>query len=131
MVPEALVIASENDGLATLVSEAGNRRWRVEACPDARSGREALSRLNLKLILINDEVVSKDERGWFLEQVRSQTGGVPVVYVASEHSVETERLARGHGVLYYTSKPVERDRLAHVLRAIMRPQHFQQNYHQP
>ena len=131
MVPEALVIASENDGLATLVTEAGNQRWRVEACPDARSGREALSRLNLKLILINDEVVSKDERGWFLEQVRSRTGDAPVVYVASEHSVETERLARGHGVLYYTSKPVERERLAHVLRAIMRPQHFQPHYHQP
>ena len=131
MVPEVLVIASENDELATLVSEAGNRRWRVEACSDTRSGREALSHPNLKLILINDEVVSRDERGWFLEQVRSRRGSAPVVYVASEHSVETERLARGHGVLYYTSKPVERERLALVLRAIMRPQHYQQHYHQP
>jgi DNA-binding NarL/FixJ family response regulator len=84
---------------------------------NARRGLEAAP----SLVIVDDSALALPDRGWFLEQVRRLAPDARMVYVANHHDEEVERSVRAHGVLHYTSRPIDEDRLARVLAALIRP----------
>lgn len=120
-IPAVLVIASGDRSLPGLVAEAAQGRWRVESCSDLSACRERLSQPNLRLVSIDDAAVPSNQRGWLVEQIRTFAPRAYVVYVAQDHSEETEKRARSFGVSHYTSKPVEAGRFIRLLRAFLEP----------
>jgi hypothetical protein len=74
---------------------------------------------DVRLVVIDDEAVSEQDRGWLLGQIRRSLDGATLLYVAGSHSVENERRARGHGALYYTAKPIQSGELTSVLKGFM------------
>ena len=87
----------------------------------AERARRALEEAAPSLVVVDDSVLAPPDRGWFLEQVRHLAPEARVVYVASHHDEEMERNVRAHGVLHYTSPPIDEDRLERVLAALICP----------
>jgi DNA-binding NtrC family response regulator len=87
----------------------------------AESARRALEEAAPSLVVVDDLVLAPPDRGWFLEQVRRLAPEARVVYVASDHDEEVERSVRAHGVLHYTSRPIDEDRFERVLAALIGP----------
>jgi response regulator of citrate/malate metabolism len=85
------------------------------------SARRALETAAPSLVVVDDSALAPSERGWFLEQVRRLASETRIVYVASHHDAEMERSVRAHGVVHYTARPIDEDRLARVLAALVRP----------
>jgi DNA-binding NtrC family response regulator len=116
--PPVLVLT--HDGALVELLTAAFGRNRIEARFDARSAREALAASNVRLVVVDDGALVESERGWFLDQARRRAPNAFVIYVASNHAPEVERRARTHGVLYYTSRPLETERLGRLLTGLSR-----------
>jgi|SRR5271163_53372 len=118
--PEVLVITNGDESLCSLAEQAGASAWSIESCRDAVNARERLSEATPQLILIDDEAVRADDRGWLLERICRQAPRTFVIYVATHHDAETEKRARAHGVHYYMSKPVDPNRVIQVSQAFIK-----------
>ena len=112
--------ASDDGSIASLVDTAGGGRWLIDRSRTA-DARDALLKPKLHLIVIDEAAVAASERGWLLEQIRRHAPSAGVVYIALDHSPEVERSVRARGVLHYTSRPIERERLVQLLRAFVEP----------
>jgi DNA-binding response OmpR family regulator len=119
-IPAVVVVCGTDKTLCALATEAGTANWNVESCPDAVSVRTRLSEAAPQLIVIDDEAVTTDDRGWLLERIRRLAPRAYVIYVAARHDAETEKRARSHGVHYYMSKPIDPHRFTEVSQAFMR-----------
>lgn len=115
--PVALVV-SHDGSLLERVMKSSRERWCVEARFDSRGGRDLLSAHDVRLVVIDDAALAESERGWFVDQVHLRAPKALVVYVASNHTPAMERAIRAHGVLYYTSKPLDEARFAQVLGGV-------------
>lgn len=115
--PAALVL-SRDGSLLELVLQACGPPWVVEPCLGCRAASQFLSERTIRLVVVDDEALAESERGWFIDHIHRRSPDALVVYLASRHSPELERAIRAHGVLHYTAKPVETDRLTQVLRGI-------------
>jgi CheY-like chemotaxis protein len=118
--PQVLVIADGDESLCSLAEQAGASAWSVESCRDAVNACDRLSEATPQLILIDDEAVRTDDRGWLLKRIRHRAPRTFVIYVAAHHDAETEKRARAHGVHYYMSKPVDPNRVIQVSQAFMK-----------
>jgi DNA-binding NtrC family response regulator len=118
--PTVVVVCGADKSLSTLAKEAGTASWIVELCTDAVSTRTRLSESAPQLIVIDDEAVTTDDRGWLLERIRLLAPRAYVIYVAARHDHETEKRARSHGVHYYMSKPLDPHRFTQVSQAFMK-----------
>ena len=78
-----LVIADGDESLYSLAEQAGASAWSIESCRDAAKVRDRLSESTPHLILLDDEAIRPDDRGWLLERIRLQAPLTFVIYVAA------------------------------------------------
>lgn len=118
--PRVLVIAGGDQSLFSIAQQAGASAWSIESCSDAMNARDQLLGSSPQLILLDDEAIRPEDRGWLLERIRQQAPRTFIIYVAGQHDAETEKRARSHGVHYYMSKPVDSDRVIQVSQAFIK-----------
>lgn len=116
----AIVVFSSDHEVLALASEAAAKNWEVLQGPDAGQAQELLSRLKVRLVVIDDQNVDPPMRGWLLEQVRKHAPSALVIYIAAEHDLDGERRARAHPVQFYTARPLDADRVRRVLESFVR-----------
>ena len=85
---------------------------------DESAWQKALSSERPRLVLLDDGVSPGSGLAW-LTALRCCLPEALVVYIAERHSLELERAVRQLGVLYYTSKPPEKDSLGKVLATVL------------
>jgi hypothetical protein len=115
-----LLLISADDTLVEFLRRIAPAGWRIEYRRDSSGTTEVLRQPYLRLVVLDDEAVAAEERGWLLAQVRRHRPGAALVYVASDHNGEVEKRARAGGANYYTSKPIHEEQLADVLISFMR-----------
>lgn len=118
--PPTLLLLSGDSSLVKLVREASAAPWRVEQYQSTLGERDLFARPNVRLVVVDDEVVEEGERGWLLGQIRLRTRGAPLMYVASSHDLENEKRARASGAHYYTSKPLDENQFVQVLQSFLK-----------
>jgi len=112
--PVMLVVSRDSD-LIKLASDSVTPPWIVEQSADHEEGWRAMVRPRVKLVVIDDDGIDETARGWLLGQTRKHAPDAMVVYIASAHNSDVERHVRAHQVQYYTSRPVDRERVHRVL----------------
>lgn len=115
-----IAIFSDDSSLVDLVREVCPRTWLVELCADAECGRDLLSRPDIRMVLIDDEKIDEQVRGWLLDRVRRFAPRALLFYVAAAHSEADEKRARSYQAHYYTSKPLDPGRTLRVLESFLR-----------
>ena len=112
-----VVVLTRDASLQRLVSGICGSPWAVESSADPSPGRNFVLDHNVRMVVIDDEVVPAPERGWLCTQVNKLAPDAALIYVASQHSAEVEKTARAHGAIYYTAKPLDAARLSTMLQA--------------
>jgi hypothetical protein len=116
----AIVVFTSDHELVAMAAEAAGKDWIVRHSTDPAQAREVMSRLKARLVVIDDEKIEPEVRGWLLEQIRKHASSALVIYIASEHDLDGERRARAHPVQYYTARPLDGERLQRVLESFVR-----------
>ena len=112
-----IVVLTRDGSLQRLVSGICGSPWAVESSSDPSPGRNLVLDHNVRMVVIDDEVVPAPERGWLCTQINKLAPDAALIYVASQHSAEVEKTARAHGAIYYTAKPLDAARLSTMLQA--------------
>jgi DNA-binding NtrC family response regulator len=116
----AIVVFSSDQQLVAMAAEAAGRDWVVRHSPDVGQAHEVMSRLKVRLVVMDDEKINPEMRGWLLEQIRKHAASALVIYIAAEHDLDGERRARSHPVQFYTARPLDADRVRRVLESFVR-----------
>ena len=120
-----VVVLTRDESLQRLVSGICASSCAVKSGPDPILGRNLVLDHNIRMVVIDDEVVPAPERGWFCNQVNKLAPDAVLIYVASQHSAEVEKIARAHRAIYYTAKPLDAARLTtmllYLLKTLTRP----------
>jgi response regulator of citrate/malate metabolism len=114
------LVVSRDAALAELVRRACPAPWAVEICRDWRRVGEIVGTYDVRLIVFDDDAVPEANRSELIDGIHVWSPQVLIVYVAGNHSEAVERSARAGGVLCYTSKPIDAERLEHLLRSLDR-----------
>ncbi|HYB89619.1 MAG TPA: hypothetical protein VEC38_01100 [Candidatus Binataceae bacterium] len=117
--PLTMLVFSNDDAVQSLAAEAAVPPWSVERCTDVGESRSRLVKPGVRLVVVDDAAIEESTRGWVLEQIRKYAVRAMVVYIASDHSDQSERRARAFPVQYYTSKPLDHDRALRVLQSFV------------
>lgn len=112
-----ILVLTRDVSLRQLISDVCPSPWAVESQSEPGPSRDLTLERNVRMVVIDDEVVSAPERGWLCNQINKLAPGAAMIYIASQHSAEVEKTARAHGALYYTSKPLDSGRLSKLLQA--------------
>ena len=115
-----IVITSNDETLTMLANEAAAERWHLRAFTHLASAVSLPNWPDLKVIVLDDDVLPEADRAATLTLVHEWAPRASLIYVATHHSAETEKLARTSGVSYYTSKPVESESFAKILKAFLK-----------
>lgn len=115
-----VLIVTRDGGLFERLAATAPDHWLVEACVVGKLVRRVLADHDVRLVVVDDEALFESERGTVLDQVHRLAAEADIVYIASDHSADRERAVRSRGVLCYTSRPADLDRLERVLRAAFR-----------
>jgi DNA-binding response OmpR family regulator len=117
--PTALLL-SDDEVLAKLVLGIVKRPWKlVRHAADKYVSRELFAQPNVRLVILDDQAVEENDRGWLLEQIRKHFSGPPLLYVAGGQSDANEKRARSKGAHYYVSKPLSVERFRQVLQSFL------------
>ena len=84
--------------------------------------REMIAQPNVRLVIVDDQTVEENDRGWMLVQIRKHFSGIPLLYVAGGQSDANEKQARTNGAQYYVSKPLSVERFGQVVRSFLQAQ---------
>lgn len=114
-----IAVFSSDPSLVGLVQEICPRAWQVESCQDPESGRDILLRPDIRMVVVDDEKIQEQLRGWLLDRVRKFAPQALLFYVAALHSEADERRARSYQAQYYTSKPLDTGRTLRVLESFL------------
>ncbi len=112
------LVVSRDAALVALVRRASPDPWLVESRGDWRRIGQALGDRRVHLVLLDDEAVPEGNRSGLIDKIHKWFPDALIIYVAGKHNQAVERSARASGVLCYTSKPVEAERLEHLLRSL-------------
>lgn len=118
--PPAALLLSRDLGLLAVVDRGCPPPAEVERHVDARAALDWALQRQPPLAVVDDAVLLDSERGWFLDQLRRCVPDIRIIYVASRHEPAVERRMRGHGVVYYTAKPVDAQSLPRVVAQLLR-----------
>lgn len=118
-VPSTLAVFSRDGDLLALAERALPASWKLEHVEDLGLSREVLSRPKIELVIVDDESVDEESRGWLLDHIRRFAPYALLIYVAQSHSPEDERRARAYAAQYYTAKPLDPDRTLRVLESFL------------
>ncbi len=117
--PPTIAVFSSDPSLVSLVNEVCPRAWQVKSCRDPESGRDILSRPDIRMVVVDDEEIQEQLRGWLLDRVRKFAPQALLFYVAAQHSEADEKRARAYQAQYYTSKPLDTGRTLRVLESFL------------
>lgn len=92
----------------------------VEIRSDWRLVGEIAGTYDVRVVVFDDDAVPEGNRSELIDDIHVWFPQVLIVYVAGNHSQAVERSARAGGILYYTSKPVDAERLDLLLRSLYR-----------
>ena len=84
--------------------------------------REVFAQPNVRLVVLDDQAVEENDRGWLLAQIRKHFSGNSLLYIAGSQSDANEKRARTNGAHYYISKPLSFERLRYVLQSFLQVQ---------
>lgn len=115
-----IVALSDDHGLVELLLRNCARPWKVTVTGDFTTYIDLAPNGECKVVVVDDEKLLEADRGWLLNKLQNWMPQAFVVYVASHHSPEVEIFARSRGAGYYLSKPVDTERLTHLLTALQR-----------
>lgn len=115
-----VVVFSADKELNALAQQAAPQPWRVEHCEDPSVGRQVLQRPNVKVVIVDDEVVQEDARGWLLDRIHRFVPQALLIYVAASHSPADEKRARSYAAQYYTAKPIDTERTLRVVQSFLK-----------
>ena len=114
--PTVLVLSGDQS-LQMLVSSVCESPWAMEVGSDPNDALgSALSR-NIRVVVLDDEGVPAAERAWLCNRISKLASDAVLIYIAAQHSEEVEKIARAHGAVYYTAKPLDSDRLSTMLQS--------------
>jgi len=118
-----VLLLSDDGGLANLVSGIVEQPWKLVLYgADDYARREIFSHPNVRLVILDDQEVVENERGWLLAQIRRHFSGTSLLYVSATQSDGNEKRARINGAHYYASKPLSLERFGYVLRSFLQAQ---------
>ncbi len=115
-----ILALSEDRDLVELLVRNCVRPWKVKAVGDFVSHLDLIPNSECKVVVVEDEKLLQADRGWLLNKIQNRIPQAFIVYIASQHSPEVERMARTRGAGYYLSKPVDSERLTHLLLGLQR-----------
>ena len=115
LAPPVMVIFSSDPQLRDLAGSCAPAPWKIDHRNDPAGGREVLSQPNLRLVILDDEVVNEEARGWLLDRIHRFVPQAMLIYISSMHTPESERRARSYAAQYYTAKPLDMERTRRVL----------------
>jgi DNA-binding NtrC family response regulator len=114
-----MVVFSSDRDILELAEKALPASWHLERVQKTAAGREILSRPNIQLVIVDDESVPEDSKGWLLDHIRRFAPRALLIYVAASHSPDEEKRARAYAAQYYTAKPLDPDRTLRVLQSFL------------
>jgi len=118
-----VMLLSDDEALANFVLSIIKRPWKlVRHAADKYGSREVFSHPNVRLVILDDQAVVENERGWLLAQIRRHHSGTSLLYVAATQSDGNEKQARINGAHYYASKPLSLAQFGYVLRSFLQAQ---------
>jgi len=118
-----VLLLSDDGALANLVSGIVEQPWKLVLYgADDYARREIFSHPNVRLVILDDQEVVENERGWLLAQIRRHFSGTSLLYVSATQSDGNEKRARINGAHYYASKPLSLERFGYVLRSFLQAQ---------
>ena len=79
---------------------------------------------NVRLVILDDQTVEENDRGWLLAQIRKHFSSGSLLYVAGSQSDGNEKRARINGAQYYVAKPLSLERFGYVLESFLQTQQF-------
>jgi DNA-binding NtrC family response regulator len=115
-----ILALSEDRELLELLLKTCNRPWKVKVAADFTSYFNLIPNGDCRVVVVDDEKVLDADRGWLLNKIQNWMPQAFIIYVASQHTPEIERVARSRGAGYYLSKPVDTERLTHLLSGLQR-----------
>jgi DNA-binding NtrC family response regulator len=111
---------SEDRSLVELLLKTCNRPWKVKVTDDFTSYLNLVPDGECRVVVVDDEKLVEADRGWLLNRIQNSMPQAFIVYIASHHSPNVERTARSRGAGYYLSKPLDSERLTHLLSGLQR-----------
>lgn len=119
----ALLLLSDDEELIGFVLGAVKPPWRLVRYGDsARASHKVFAQPNMRIVILDDQVVEEKDRGWLLTRIRKRIPSASLLYVAGNQSDANEKRARGNGAHYYVSKPLSFERFGYVLQSFLRAQ---------
>ncbi len=115
-----ILALSDDHQLVELLLKNCSRPWKVKATGDFTAYLNLVPNGECKVVVVDDEKLVEADRGWLLHKIQNWMPQAFIVYIASQHSAEVEKLARSRGAGYYLSKPVDTERLTHLLGGLQR-----------
>ena len=115
-----ILMFSSDASLMSLAERVAAYGWKLERCDDILNARGWLSRPQLALVILDDEGIEEQLRGWLLTRIQAYAPQAPLIYVAGDHSDSREKRARAYAASYYTSKPVDAESFSRVLGSFVR-----------
>jgi DNA-binding NtrC family response regulator len=106
----SLAIFTNDATVAAAVKNAADFKWSVRTLPPSIASLQSLTR-QVFVLVFDDGTVDQAECFRILEQHRRRLPQTAIIYVADDHSQETERRARTVEVVLYLAKPVSCQRL--------------------
>ena len=119
----SLLLFSDDEALADLVRGIVKPPWKlVRQRADGYASREVFAQPNVRLVILDDQAVEENDRGWLLAQIHKHFSGASLLYVANKQSDENEKRARTNGAQYYVSRPLVLERFGKVLESFLQLQ---------
>ena len=112
------LVVTRDAALVELVRRSCPFPWLVESRDDWRRIGETVRTRHVRVVVFDDDAVPEGNRSELIDNIHTWFPDVLIIYVAGQHSQMVERSARASGVLCYTSKPIEAERLEHLLRSL-------------
>lgn len=113
------VVFSKDESVIRLIRDGLGDGWCMNLCSEPDEGRIFPLKTGVGIVVIDDAAIDESSRGWLLDRVHRWAPDALVAYIASAHAPEVERRVRSHGVQYYLSRPVDRERTLRVLRSFV------------
>ncbi|MGO9063045.1 MAG: hypothetical protein ACLQU2_37625 [Candidatus Binataceae bacterium] len=117
--PTILALSDDPD-LVELLLKTCSRPWKVKVTGDFTSYLNLVPDGDCKVVVVDDEKLGQGDRGWLLNRIQNWIPRAFIIYIAAEHSADVERVARSRGAGYYLSKPLDSERLTHLLGGLQR-----------
>ena len=117
-----VLLLSDDEALTDFVVPIVKRPWKLVRRGAGYMSREIFTQPSVRLVILDDQAVEENDRGWLLAQIGRHFSGTSLLYVAGSQSDGNEKRARANGAQYYASKPLSPERFGHVLQSFLQAQ---------